>query len=261
MEQTAREWQFSLVDVGTASGQESKMAARDAILGNDKNAKLRSAGISQKSDFLIEGNIVARYVGKQSFFGSLPQHVFSVGGELRAIRPETGEVVAVAALPGTENVESELDSKEMAARDVIQKVLSTAGKNQGTPPLFNKILARWVTETDLGAMKRLEFSGISSDDFQKIQTDFADTEKISAVWPREFDSQGLSVIDVETRLDNMGLGQEITKATGGRVKLDRSTENLLAFNADGSKSVPDSATGAAQGDAKPAEEKSSWWPF
>jgi hypothetical protein len=258
MEQTARELQFSLVDVATASGQESKMAARDAILGNDKNAKLRSAGISQKSDFLIEGNIVARYVGKQSFFGSLPQHVFSVGGELRAIRPETGEVVAVAALPGTENVESDLDSKEMAARDVIQKVLSTAGKNQGTPPLFNKILARWVTETDLGAMKRLEFSGISSDDFQKIQTDFADTEKISAVWPREFDSQGLSVIDVETRLDNMGLGQEITKATGGRVKLDRSTENLLAFNASGSKSVPDSATGAAQGDAKPAES-APWW--
>jgi hypothetical protein len=258
MEQTARELQFSLVDVGTASGQESKMAARDAILGNDKNAKLRSAGISQKSDFLIEGNIVARYVGKQSFFGSLPQHVFSVGGELRAIRPETGEVVSVTALPGTENVESELDSKEMAARDVIQKVLSTAGKNQGTPPLFNKILARWVTETDLGAMKRLEFSGISSEDFQKIQTDFADTEKISAVWPREFDSQGLSVIDVETRLDNMGLGQEITKATGGRMKLDRSTENLLAFNASGSKSVPDSATGAAQGDAK-AADSAPWW--
>jgi hypothetical protein len=40
----------------------------------------------------------------------------------------------------------------------------------------------------------------------------------------------------------MGLGQEVTKATGGRVKLDRSTENLLAFNAGGSKSVPDSAT-------------------
>ena len=30
---------------------------------------------------------------------------------------------------------------------------------------------------------------------------------------------------------------------------------LLGFNATGSKSVPDSATGAAQGDAKPAEEK------
>jgi hypothetical protein len=69
------------------------------------------------------------------------------------------------------------------------------------------------------------------------------------------------VIDVETRLDNIGLDQEITKATGGRVKLDRSTENLLAFNADGSKSVPDSATGAAQGDAKSGEKSDDkpWW--
>jgi hypothetical protein len=234
------------------------MAARDAILGNDKNAKLRSAGISQKSDFLIEGSIVARYVGKQSFYGSLPQHVFSVGGELRAIRPETGEVVAVAALPGTENVESELDSKEMAARDVIQKVLSNAGKKGGTPPIFNKILARWVTETDLGAMKRMEFTGISAEDFQKIQTDFADTDKISAVWPREFDSQGISVLDVETRLDNIALGQEVAKATSGRTKLDRSTENLIAFNANGAGAA---GAAAAQGDAKGDEKKSSWWPF
>ncbi len=64
MEQTARGLQFNLVDVSTAIMQESKMAARDAILGNDKNAKLSSAGISQKSDLLIECNIVARYVGK-----------------------------------------------------------------------------------------------------------------------------------------------------------------------------------------------------
>ena len=119
-------------------------------------------------------------------------------------------------------------------------------------PLFNKILARWVIETDLGAIKRLEFSGISSEDFQKIQTDFADTEKISAVWPREFDSQGISVLDVETRLDNMGLGQEVTKATSGRVKLDRSTENLLAFNAGGGGS-----TTPAQGDAK--SDDKPWW--
>jgi len=53
----------------------------------------------------------------------------------------------------------------------------------------------------------------------------------------------------------MGLGQEITKATGGRVKLDRSTENLLAFNADGSSA----ASGAAQGDAKSGEKK--WYQF
>jgi hypothetical protein len=102
-------------------------------------------------------------------------------------------------------------------------------------------------------MKRLEFFSISSEDFQKIQTDFADTEKISAVWPREFDSQGISVLDVETRLDNIGLGQEVTKATSGRTKLDRSTENLLAFNSNGAGTAAPTAQGDAKSDDKP------WW--
>jgi hypothetical protein len=75
--------------------------------------------------------------------------------------------------------------------------------------------------------------------------------------PQGLDSQGISAIDVETHLDNMGLGQEITKATGGRMKLDRSTENLLAFNADGSKSVPDSATGNAQWETSSGDKP--WW--
>ena len=102
-------------------------------------------------------------------------------------------------------------------------------------------------------MKRLEFSGISSEDFQKIQTHLAETEKISAVWPREFDSQGISVLDVETRLDNIGLGQEVAKATSGRAKLDRSTENLIAFNASGVGSTTPNAQGDAKSDDKP------WW--
>jgi hypothetical protein len=103
------------------------------------------------------------------------------------------------------------------------------GNAEAPPTILNKILARWVTETDLGAMKRLEFSSISSEDFQKIQTHLADTEKISAVWPREFDSQGISVLDVETRLDNASLAQEVTKATNSRTKLNRSSENSLSF--------------------------------
>jgi hypothetical protein len=75
----------------------------------------------------------------------------------------------------------------------------------------------------------------------------------SAVWPREFDSQGISVLDVETRLDNIGLGQEVTKATSGRAKLDRSTENLLAFNSSGAGT----AAPAAQGEAKSSDKP--WW--
>lgn len=246
MEETGRAMQLNLVDIGTARTQEKKMAARDEILGNEKSAKLRKADISQKADFLIEGKVVARYVGQQSFYGGLPQHVFSVGGELRAIRPETGEIVATAALPGTEKVESDLESKEMAARDVIQKILSNGGKNGGKPPLFDKIFVRWIVETDLGTVKRLEFSGIPAEEFKNIQEKLSDTEKVSAVWAREFDAQGLSVIDVETRLDNAALGSELTKLGNGKITIDRTTDNFLAFKYG----------------EKPAEEKkTSWWPF
>lgn len=80
----------------------------------------------------------------------------------------------------------------------------------------------------LGAMKRLEFSGISSEEFQKIQTDFADMEQISAIWPREFESHGISVLDVET---------------------------CLVFNASGVGTTAPAAR--AQGDA-PTDEK-PWW--
>ena len=242
MEQTGREMQLNLVDIDKARTQETKMASRDEILGNDKTAKLRKADISQKADFLIEGKVVARYVGQQSSYGSIPQHVFSVGGELRAIRPETGEIVATAALPGTEQVESDLESKEMAARDVIQKVLAGTGK---TSNIFNKILARWVTETDLGAIKRLEFTGMSSEAWKKLQVAMKDTDKISAVWPREFDAQGISNLDIETRLDNPGIEAVVTKATGNSYAIDRATDNLIAFKP-----------------GTPADQKNkSWWPW
>jgi hypothetical protein len=165
--------------------------------------------------------------------------VFSVGGELRAIRPETGEIVSTAALPGTERVESDLESKEMAARDVIQKVLAGTGK---TSNIFNKILARWVTETDLGAIKRLEFTGMSSEAWQKLQAAMKDTDKISAVWPREFDAQGISNLDIETRLDNPGIEAVVTKATENHYATDRATDNLIAFK----PGIP---------------AKKSWWPW
>lgn len=77
------------------------------------------------------------------------------------------------------------------------------------------------------------------------------------MWLREFDSQGISVLDVETRLDDMGLGQEVTKATSRRVKLDSSTENLLAFNANGAGAAALAACAGAQGDATVGDKP--WW--
>ena len=208
---------------------------------------------ASRADFVIEGEVVMKYLGRETLHGRPPQHSFAAAGTIRAVRGDTGEVIAVDNLSGKNSVGGTAFAKEDAAREALDLVARPNGNAEAPPTILNKILARWVTETDLGAIKRLEFSGISTEDFQKIQTDFADMEKISAVWPREFDSQGISFMDVETRLDNIGLGQEVTKATSNRVKLDRSTENLLAFNASRTGTAAPTAQGDAKSDDKP------WW--
>jgi len=208
---------------------------------------------ASRADFVIEGEVAMKYLGRETLHGRPPQHSFAATGTIRAVRGDTGEVIAVDNLSGKKSVGGTAFAKEDAAREALDLVARPNGDGEAPPTILNKILARWVTETDLGAMKRLEFSSISSEDFQKIQTHLADTEKISAVWPREFDSQGISVLDVETRLDNIGLGQEVTKATSGRAKLDRSTENLIAFNSSGAGTSAPTAQGDVKSDDKP------WW--
>ena len=168
-------------------------------------------------------------LGRETLNGSAPQHTFAAMGALRAVRCDTGEIMAVDNLTGKDPVGGSAFAKEASVREAIDRVARPKGNPESIPTILSKILARWVTETDLGAMKRLEFTGISSEDFQGIKADLSDTDKVSAVWPREFDSQGISVLDVETRLDNIALAQEVAKATSGRTKLDRATENLIAF--------------------------------
>jgi len=184
---------------------------------------------ASRADFVIEGEIAMKYLGRETLHGRPPQHSFAATGTIRAVRGDTGEVIAVDNLSGKNSVGGTAFAKEDAAREALDLVARPNGDGEAPPTILNKILARWVTETDLGAMKRLEFSSISTEDFQKIQTHLADTEKISAVWPREFDSQGISILDVETRLDNASLAQEVTKATNSRTKLNRSSENSLSF--------------------------------
>jgi hypothetical protein len=241
------------VRIGGSSGDHATALIEDAA----RDLQIQTVPPSAPGDFQILGEISLRHNGRQTLNARPPENVFACRGALRAVRTDTGEVVALDTLSELRNIGSPVLEIPDAADDALERALRP-DDNDGVTPILGKVIARWVAETDLGATKRIQISNIDSSEFQRLAAALAEQEKISAVWPREFDSQGLSVIDVETRLDNMGLGQEITKATGGRVKLDRSTENLLAFNAGGSKSVPDSATGAAQGDAKPAEP-TPWW--
>ena len=212
MEESARDLQFHLVDSTSA-------------------AVWREGGAPAKtppgSDFIILGDIVVRHAGQQSFYGSNPRHVFAVGGELRAIRPETGEMVVVDTLEESEQIVG-IEPPAMAAREAIRRALAPR-KTGGTPALLNKVVARWVVETDLGTIIRLNFSEMPSEEFRKIQAALSTTPKISAVWPRFASPTGQSVIDVETRLDSNALGEMILDFSGGRRKIEYASGSLLAF--------------------------------
>ena len=154
--------------------------------------------------------------------------VFSIACELRALDPETKTLVAVASFGSDRVHKSILPSDNSAQRDAIKKLL-TGPAPDGGMRFFEKLLSRWVSELDLGSVKRLEFSGITSEDFDKIQTTLTDTDKVGAVWPREFNANGKSVIDVETRLDNMALGKEVSKASVSQLSIVNMAKNRIGF--------------------------------
>jgi hypothetical protein len=250
-EQTAQKMQLQVVDPDAAGGAESRRAARDELTGNNAGSKFRRAGIAQKIDFVIQAKINGRYAGTESLFGALPEHCFELGAELRAVRPDNGDVIASVVVPASDKYRSGLQTKEMAAREVLYKALDGGKGTQGGMALFSKLFARWIVEVDCGAIKQVEFEKISAADFRKIQSGLKTTDKVTAVWEREFDSKAGSHIDVETRLSATDLGAEIQKLAGNALELDRSTESYLQFT---TKANGNSGAQQEKGD-KPAEEK------
>ncbi len=250
-EQAAQKMQLQVVDAGAVGGADAKRAARDELTGNNAGAAFRRAGIAQKIDFVIEAKINGRYAGTEALFGALPEHCFELGAELRAIRPDSGEVVASVVVPASDKYRSGLRTKEMAAREVLYKSLDGGKGTQGGLALFSKLFARWMVEMDCGAIKQVEFEKISSMDFQKVQAGLKATDKVSAVWEREFDSKAVSHIDVETRLSASDLGAAIQKLASEALELDRATDSYLQFTAKASTpAVPAKETAA-----EPAQEK------
>ena len=255
-EQTAQKMQLQVVDAGAIGQAQARRASRDELLGNTQGANFRRAGVDQRVDFVIEGRVNGRYAGTESLFGALPEHCFELGADLRAVRPDTGEVVASVVVPASDKYRSGLQTKEMAAREVLFKSLEGGKGTAGGMALFSKIFARWLVEVDCGAIKQVEFEKISARDFQKVQAGLKAADKVSAVWAREFDAKAVSHLDVETRLNSADLGAVIEAALGGAFELDRSTENYLQFTAKtaASPQTPPATPGAEKA-SPPAPEK------
>lgn len=228
-EQAAREMQLQLVDISRMTRQSDRLATRDAFFGDQRGAEYRQAGISQMTDFIIQVRVRGRYLGRELLYG-LPTQRFSFAVDLRAVLPDSGEVVASVPMEGKE-INSELESAEVAARDILQKMLSgdRRGEFPGAWVLFRRIFAKWVTELDLGTISRLELKGMPDAEFMRLQKALAETEKISNVFPREFDPRGMSFMDVETRLDPTGLKDVVLQALGGGWQCVSYTKHYLQF--------------------------------
>lgn len=180
------------------------------------------------ADYMVEGRLESKLERTETIGVNPTTRVFTIVCDLKAIDPATREVVAIGVFGADRVHKSTLPSEETAMRDAIKNLL-TAPAPSGGMRFFEKLLSRWVAETDLGTVKRLRFTGITAEDYEKIHTTLADTDKVGAVWPREFNSNAISVIDVETRLKNDSLVMALSNVTSTPLTIEKMAQNRIDF--------------------------------
>jgi hypothetical protein len=246
LQNVAREVGLQVVDISKTQGVDSALSKRAAILGRDKEAALRGEGIMDTCDYLIEGSVIGEFLGSQSLYGSLPKQHFSLAINLKVIDSATGNVVVVENPPARDLLIGGADSVDVAAREAVRNVLDGQANDKKTDAgwkLFRRLFAHWTTELDLGSTVRLDFTQASLDTANKLRDLLSKEPQIGAVWVRSVDAAGISVFDVESRLDTVALASKIEQAMGGVFHLDRSGARYLSFVSSG---VPSSTPMLAQ---------------
>jgi hypothetical protein len=231
-ETAARKVHLNVVDRQYVAREQMKETARDDAMTNRVLAQLRQAGLAQDADLLLEVAVKTRYLGKS---GTLitqrevfpPMHRFSVIVEiLRAVRPDYGAVVVPLKGWSREDLVTDKEDLEAAAQEVVHKTLEGGGLTDPTPSaseLFRRLFAKWAAEVDLGALVALEFYQMTSDEWDLLVRRLHEAKGITSVFEREYTRDGLSRIDVETRLGMTGLKTVLLQALGGKFTADHLT--------------------------------------
>jgi len=217
--ETAKKFQLNVV-IPQADGSMTK--------DHNLNSGTNSLNILiQNADYIIKGIVK----GKYTITDGVTQNSFSLSAELKAIIPETGEVIATQLIRPSEPIATECLSPPMAARIAVFKMLDGAdgAKDFGADALFRKIMIRWASELDLGRVVRIEFVKMNSDQLKDVEDKLKNNVHISGVWHREFNENGSSFIDLETRLNTTQLTKDICDSSDGYFGLSHGTENYLKF--------------------------------
>jgi hypothetical protein len=237
LENIAKKTGFDLVSVKTVNNRNERDALRSDLLGENVMAKAKRAGITSVSDFKIIANVKGSVGKLRESFPDVYVRNTALSADLEAVWTDTGEVVAKVSVPtvsfkGEANLELPYDMPDQLVRYYLSNVLTgkeKASKNNNAYTLFRKVIAKWITELDLGYKVQIEIKGISKKDINKLESSLKAENGISYVWLREFDSRFYSIIEMQTFIQSKKLADIISKLLNGKYQIDVMTKRRLRF--------------------------------
>lgn len=252
---TATKCGLRVVDMDRAQGNGGFLAKRAQNLGREQEAQQRAEGIVSACDYLIEGEVEGSNAGKASFYGSKAMQTYSLTMTVRVIDAATGNVLLTESQPARDIRIKDVASDTAAARDAVRQLM------EGSPRLANSdlgwrvirsLFACWASELDLGAVMKLEFTGMDVAKADGLKKALDGKSGMGAVWIRSVDPVGITVIDCESRMDATNLAKLVEASLPG-YKLDRSEKRYLSFrNGGGAKPQQAAEAPAAPVAAAPA---------
>jgi len=237
LEEMAQKTGLELFKKSVIRSRDDRDSARAALLGDDLESKVKKAGIQSTSDFKIMAKVKGSVGRMREPFPDVQVRNVSLGVDLQAVWTDTGEVVATVSLPttfhkGEANMNLPFDMPDQLVRHYLLTMLSgsePAFKDNNAQKLFRKVIAKWITELDLGAKIQLEFKQIDKTTLDKLIAALKDSPEVSYVWRREFDRRLYSVLEVETRLKTEQLENIVLKQLAGKYAVDVVTKRRLRF--------------------------------
>lgn len=92
-------------------------------LPNARELQIQIAPSGIPSDFEITGDLTLRHTGRETLHNSPLQNVFTLHGGLRAIQPDTGEVLAIAPFEASRKIPSPLSELPVARQNALERAL------------------------------------------------------------------------------------------------------------------------------------------
>jgi hypothetical protein len=151
---------------------------------------------------------------------------------VQIIDPISRNVVVSDTLEARRFALEEALSPEVACREAIRRSLEEPPDEGTSKPgmrAIRMLFTHWIAEMDLGSIFKVEFTGLDLDAAEGLRNTLSGRDKVGAVWVRSIDPAGVSVVDVESRLDGLTLAKSITDATGKKYQLDRSDNRYLSM--------------------------------